>query len=204
MSRENDYPSMKLTAYRPSLFRQPLAWLYWHILGRSRKPRSLRDYTPDFVAVSSPSVQETDVTQKARGGPSLFLRHLDCGSCNGCELALHAVNTPLYDLPGHGIHFVASPRHANFLVITGPLTYNLKEIVITTLEQLPEQRIITVGDCAISNNEAAPFRGAYGVIPREEWPEALNGAIVQEIPGCPPDPNKILEALIKQARDDNP
>ena len=192
---------MKLTPYRP--FPLSRAGFYWHVLGRPRAPRPLPEYLPPSASPSASPQEPT--TTPARGGPALFLRHLDCGSCNGCELALHALNTPYYDLPGHGIHFVASPRHANILIMTGPLTYNLKDVALTTLEQLPQPRIIAVGDCAIGgkdDGENGPFRGAYGVMPRAEWPAALLDAIVLEIPGCPPEPGEILTALAQWAQDD--
>ena len=154
---------------------EPIQWALWAFLGRMPLP---------------PTRQPQAVS--AGRGRSLFLRHLDCGSCNGCELALHALNTPQYDLPGKGIHFVASPRHADVVVMTGPLTYNMVDAALATLEQMPAPRIIAVGDCAI---HGGPFRDAYGVVPVVERPRALTDPIIKRIAGCPPSPEKILQAL---------
>jgi Ni,Fe-hydrogenase III small subunit len=166
---------MKLTKYQPSIFNLK-EWLAWRILGKA--------HPPEWKGMDK---RERPSTQR-----SIFLRHLDCGSCNGCELALHALNNPFYDLPGHGIHFVASPRHADMLVITGPLTHNMQEAALTTLNQLPTPRALLVGDCAI---DGGPFRHAYGVINPEERPAELR-TFSNQVPGCPPDPQIILEKLI--------
>ncbi len=189
MNEHSAYKPMRLKKYSPSPFRDFRAWLYWHILGRPRTPQ-----------LSDLQESEREALAPPAGGVSIYLRHLDCGSCNGCELALQALNTPDYDLPGHGIHFVASPRHADVLIMTGALTYNLQTAALHALDQLPAPHIIAVGDCAI---DGGPFREAYGVIPREDWPEELLEAIVQKVPGCPPDPNDILEAL-QRLQDDRP
>src|SRR5688572_20729884 len=79
---------------------------------------------------------------------SLFVRHLDCGSCNACELELNALANPIYDTPSWGIHFEASPRHADILVLTGPYVRGLDVAARSTLESMPIPRIVTIGDCA--------------------------------------------------------
>ena len=168
---------MKLRPYNPSPFRHPWRWTLWTLMGRLPAP-------------------ETPPRPEPIQGPaqSLFLRHLDCGSCNGCELALHAVNTPNYDLAGQGIHFVASPRHADALVMTGPLTYNMLGPALEALAQMPVPRIVALGDCALGKG---PFQDAYGVVPFRERPSMLQQAVVQHIPGCPPHPAAILEAMMR-------
>jgi len=121
---------------------------------------------------------------------SLKLRHLDAGSCNGCEQELTALLTPFYDLQRHGIDLVASPRHADGLLLTGPITRHLEEAVRRTDAATPRPRLlIAVGDCACDGgfcaDSFAVHRGASGVV-----------AIDVRIPGCPPRPADILRALL--------
>lgn len=95
---------------------------------------------------------------------SIFIRHLDCGSCNGCELELNALNNPIYDLERFGIQFEASPRHADVLFMTGPFTRNLEEAARLTLQAMSEpSRIITIGDCA---RDGGIFKDSYAVTTR--------------------------------------
>ncbi len=124
---------------------------------------------------------------------SLFIRHLDCGSCNACELELSALANPIFDSAQWGIHFEASPRHADVLVLTGPYVRSLDKAARLTLEAMPVPRIITVGDCA---QEAGDFKNSYSVKP---YPEEIRQAIIAHIPGCPPAPEKILEAILQVA-----
>ena len=122
-------------------------------------------------------------------GRSLAIRHVDCGSCNGCELEIHALNNIVYDLERFGLHFVASPRHADVLLVTGPLSRNLREALDRTVEATPDPKfIVGMGDCAV---DGGVFKGSYAV-------EGGIGAAVAVdllIPGCPPTPNQILAGL---------
>jgi Ni,Fe-hydrogenase III small subunit len=128
--------------------------------------------------------------QAPAGRASVFLRHLDCGSCNGCELELQALSNPIYDIERFGISFVASPRHADVLVMTGPFTRNLAEAARLTFDAMSEPRqIIAVGDCA---DDGGVFKDSYAVCAR---PEDIEQAIVRRVPGCPPAPDQILAAL---------
>lgn len=120
---------------------------------------------------------------------SFSLRHLDGGSCNACELELHALSAPQYDSARFGIDFVASPRHADGLVLTGPVTHNLAEAVRTTVAAAPLPRlVIACGDCVCGRG---PFAGSYAVL---DSPSDATAADL-EIPGCPPSPQLILDAL---------
>lgn len=121
---------------------------------------------------------------------SLFIRHLDCGSCNACELELIALSNPIYDAARWGIRFEASPRHADVLALTGPYVRSLHRAALKTLEAMPVPRIITIGDCAGKSGE---FENAYGVMP---YPDEIRQAIIAHVPGCPPEPQKILEVLL--------
>ncbi|MDA8101475.1 MAG: NADH-quinone oxidoreductase subunit B family protein [Nitrospiraceae bacterium] len=120
---------------------------------------------------------------------SLQLRHVDAGSCNGCELEIASAFGPVYDAERFGARLVASPRHADGLLVTGVVTRNMAMPLLKTLEATPRPRVvIAVGDCALT---CGAFRGGYGVV----GPVADVVPVDIEIPGCPPDPTAILEAL---------
>jgi Ni,Fe-hydrogenase III small subunit len=120
---------------------------------------------------------------------SLQLRHVDAGSCNGCELEIASAFGPVYDAERFGVRLVASPRHADGVLVTGPVTQNMVTPLIKTVESTPQPRIvIAVGDCA---RDCGVFRGGYGVV------GAVSDVVPVDvsIPGCPPDPTAIIEAL---------
>src|SRR5271157_5515739 len=120
---------------------------------------------------------------------SLQLRHVDSGSCNGCEMEITSVFGPVYDAERFGARLVASPRHADGVLVTGPVTRNMAVPLVKTVEATPRPRVvIAVGDCA---RDCGVFRGGYGVV-------GAVGDVVPvdvSIPGCPPDPTAIVEAL---------
>lgn len=120
---------------------------------------------------------------------SLQIRHVDAGSCNGCELEVISVFGPVYDAERFGVRLVASPRHADALMVTGPVTKNMAVPLRKTFEATPSPKVvIALGDCALN---CGVFAGAYGV-------EGAVSDVVPvdlEVPGCPPDPVTILRAL---------
>jgi Ni,Fe-hydrogenase III small subunit len=127
---------------------------------------------------------------RVRLGRSLSIRQVDAGSCNGCELEIHALNNAFYDLERYGLHFVASPRHADVLLVTGPVTKNMREALGRTYNATPDPKwVVAVGDCAASGGL---FAGSY----------AVTGGVKDVVPvdlhiqGCPPSPSKLLSALI--------
>ena len=140
-----------------------------------------------------PVTEEAPRPARPPGGPlfrgSLQLRHVDTGSCNGCELEIASAFAPHYDAARFGARLVASPRHADGLLVTGVVTKNMATPLQKTLEATPKPRVvIACGDCAISGGI---FAGAYGI-------EADLDALVDidvRIPGCPPHPTAITEAL---------
>ncbi len=127
---------------------------------------------------------------RARLGRSLRIRELDAGSCNGCELEIQAVTGPVYDLERFGIQFVASPRHADVLLVTGPVSLNMVEALQRTYVAMPAPKwVVAMGDCAADGGWLA---GRYAVLGGAQ--HLLPVDLV--IPGCPPTPGKLLSGLL--------
>jgi Ni,Fe-hydrogenase III small subunit len=131
-----------------------------------------------------------DAAARHRLGRSLSIREVDAGSCNGCELEIHALNNAFYDLERFGLRFVASPRHADVLMVTGPLTKNMREGLERTYRATPDPKwVVAIGDCAV---DGGVFARSY----------AVEGGIANAVPvdlhisGCPPTPTRILRGLI--------
>lgn len=125
----------------------------------------------------------------ARPTGSVQIRHVDAGSCNGCEIELGAAFGPVYDAERYGARLVASPRHADAIVVTGPVTRNLAEPLRITYEAMPApRRVVAIGDCA---RNCGAFAGAYGVV------GAVSDVVPVdlEVPGCPPRPEDVVAAL---------
>ena len=123
-------------------------------------------------------------------GRALCIRHVDAGSCNGCELEIQALNNPYYNMEGAGIKFVASPRHADLLLVTGPVSVNMEEALRRTYDAMPDPKfVIAIGDC-----------GACGGVFGKSY--ASRGGVASVIPvnhtvtGCPPDPAKLLAGIL--------
>ena len=125
-----------------------------------------------------------------RLGRSLAIREVDAGSCNGCELEINALNNAYYDIERLGIRFVASPRHADVLLVTGPVTKNMREALERTYHATPNPKwVVSAGDCALNGG---CFAGSYAVVGgvSEVVPVDLH------IPGCPPSPEALLKGLL--------
>ena len=123
-------------------------------------------------------------------GRSLAIRQVDAGSCNACELEIAALTGPHYDLERFGLHFVASPRHADCLLVTGPVTRNMAEALRRTWEATPDPKlVIAVGDCA---RDGGIFRGSYAVVGGVGDVVPVDAVI----PGCPPTPMAILAGIL--------
>jgi Ni,Fe-hydrogenase III small subunit/Pyruvate/2-oxoacid:ferredoxin oxidoreductase delta subunit len=158
-------------------------------------PATGRGALVEVEAHAGPSLHESaeHLRKRIRGrlGRSLHVRQVDAGSCNGCELEIAATTNPLYDLERFGVHLVASPRHADVLLVTGPVTRNMEVALRRTYEAAPEPRIVVaVGACGCSGGifgEAtyAAVGGVDRVLPVDVY-----------IPGCPPRPQAILNGLL--------
>lgn len=122
---------------------------------------------------------------------SLAIREVDAGSCNGCELEIHALNNPYYDVERFGVHFVASPRHADLLLVTGPVSRHMEAALRGTWEATPEPRyVIAAGDCACHGGEFGASYASCGAV------EGIVPVDVR-IPGCPPTPEVLLRGILR-------
>ncbi|MDF0644183.1 MAG: NADH-quinone oxidoreductase subunit B family protein [Nitrospira sp.] len=120
---------------------------------------------------------------------SLTIREVDTGSCNACEMEMNALTNPVYDIERFGIHIAASPRHADALVVTGPVTVNMERALKVVYRQTPDPKlVIALGDCAIN---CGLFKGSYAVT----GPVERHVPVDVRIPGCPPRPEAIIEVL---------
>ena len=154
-----------------------------------RSPLPVAPPPASAAALAALAVQVEQAARR-RLGRSLAIRQVDAGSCNGCELEIHALNNPFYDAERFGLHFVASPRHADVLLVTGPVTANMREALERTYNATPNPKwVVAVGDCA---HDGGIFAGSYAVV----------GGVSAVIPvdlhigGCPPDPLQLLEGLL--------
>ncbi len=146
------------------------------------------------VAEPAPAAPEPLASAPAALAGSVQVRHVDAGSCNGCEIEVGAAFGPLHDAERYGARLVASPRHADVVLVTGVVTRNMAEPLRRTVEATPEPRVVVaVGDCA---RDCGVFRGGYGVV-------GAVGDVVPvdlEVPGCPPPPEAIIEAMRRVTR----
>jgi Ni,Fe-hydrogenase III small subunit len=123
-------------------------------------------------------------------GRALCIRHVDAGSCNGCELEIHALNNPLYNIEGLGIRFVASPRHADLLLVTGPVSKHMEVALRRTYDATPDPKlVVAVGDCGCTGGI---FGESYASCGRVSNVIPVHVAV----PGCPPSPIRILEGIL--------
>jgi Ni,Fe-hydrogenase III small subunit len=139
-------------------------------------------------------VREVDGESRRLFGRALAIREVDAGSCNGCEIEITGLTSPVYDSERFGIHFVASPRHADLLLVTGPVTRNMEVPLRKTYEATPSPKlVVAIGDCA---RTCGVFRGSY----------AVAGSVDQFVPvdafvdGCPPEPAAILRGILAALR----
>ena len=123
-------------------------------------------------------------------GRALCIRHVDAGSCNGCELEIHALSNPVYNIEGLGIQFVASPRHADLLLVTGPVSRHMEAALRRTYDATPDPKlVVAIGDCGCTGGM---FGENYASVGRVANVIPVDVAV----PGCPPSPNRILAGIL--------
>jgi Ni,Fe-hydrogenase III small subunit len=123
-------------------------------------------------------------------GRALTIRHVDAGSCNGCELEIHALNNPYYNIEGLGIHFVASPRHADMLLVTGPVSRHMEVALRRTYDATPDPKlVVAVGDCGCNGGVFGESYASCGAIGNVV-------AVDLRIPGCPPTPLALMQGIL--------
>jgi Ni,Fe-hydrogenase III small subunit len=154
-----------------------------------KRPLTEASPGPDETALAELAAS-VERAARRRLGRSLSIRQVDAGSCNGCELEIHALNNAFYDLERFGLRFVASPRHADVLMVTGPVTKNMREALQRTYNATPDPKwVVAVGDCAL---DGGIFAGSYAVV----------GGVSNVVPvdlhirGCPPRPVVLLKGLL--------
>jgi Ni,Fe-hydrogenase III small subunit len=145
---------------------------------------------PKDGAMVTELASRLEASSRRKLGRSLSIREVDAGSCNGCELEIHALNNVYYDLERFGLRFVASPRHADVLLVTGPVTHNMRVALERTYNATPDPKwVVAVGDCGF---DGGVFAGSY----------ACAGGVSAVVPvdlhirGCPPSPTALLQGLI--------
>lgn len=160
----------------------------FRILKKSLKTGCVTGQHP--AAAPLEEISTAEAKEKARlFHSSLAFRAVDTGSCNACEMEMNALANSVYDIERFGIHIAASPRHADALVVTGPVTVNMEHALKDVYQQVPDPKIvIALGDCAIN---CGVFRGSYAVT----GPVDRHIHVDVRIPGCPPRPVNILNAL---------
>ncbi|MBE9603525.1 NADH-quinone oxidoreductase subunit NuoB [Acetobacteraceae bacterium H6797] len=165
--------------------------MLWPRLARSltRRPETEPAPLPPDEMVEA-LAERLEAASRRRLGRSLAIRQVDSGSCNGCLLEIHALSNVLHDLERFGLRLVASPRHADVLLVTGPMTRNMAEAAERALACTPDPKwVIACGDCA---SDGGVFKGSYAI-------EGGVGAVLPVdlvIPGCPPSPAQLLEGLL--------
>ena len=138
-----------------------------------------------------------DAAVLARFGRALAIRHVDAGSCNGCELEIHALSNPYYNLEGLGIHFVASPRHADLLLVTGPVSRHMEVALRRTYDAMPAPKlVVAVGDCGCTGGI---FGESYASLGRVANVIPVDVAV----PGCPPPPRALMQAILTATKGAN-
>ncbi|MDO9072802.1 MAG: formate hydrogenlyase [Rubrivivax sp.] len=174
----------------------------WHVLRQLVRTGIVTEPPPQAAAADAAGDVAGEAAVAARIqvdildilGQALAIRQVDAGSCNGCELEIHALNNPYYNLEGLGIRFVASPRHADLLLVTGPVSRHMAEALRRTYEATPEPRlVVAVGDCG---RDGGIFGESYASCGRVANVIPVDAVV----PGCPPPPLDILRGILAVVR----
>ncbi|NDU85761.1 MAG: NADH-quinone oxidoreductase subunit B family protein [Ferrovum sp.] len=164
-----------------------MAGLLRQILSLGLLGEALPPTQPEWMSAEVDHIQQSVLRHFGR---SLGVRLVDAGSCNGCELEIHALNSPQYNLAGAGIRFVASPRHADILLVTGPVSRHMEEALKRTYDAIPAPKwVVAVGDCGATGGlfgeSYAVCGGVSRIIP-----------VTVTVPGCPPSPLRLLQGIL--------
>ena len=165
------------------------------LLFQSLVQMSLTEPAPplDDAALQEVGEALAKVTRR-RLGRSLSIREVDAGSCNACELEVHALNNPYYNLEGRGIKFVASPRHADMLLVTGPVTKNMENALRIAYDCTPDPKlVVAVGDCGCSGGVFGESYASCGAVERVV-------PVDVRVPGCPPAPLALMQGILAAVR----
>ena len=167
----------------------------WHVLKQIVRTGIVTEPAPavsdrDAVAIERIQHELLDIL-----GQALTIRQVDAGSCNGCELEIHALANPYYNIEGLGMHFVASPRHADLLLVTGPVSRHMETALRRTYDATPEPKlVVAIGDCGADG-------GIFGACSYASCGRVANVIPVDAVvPGCPPPPIEILRGILAAVR----
>ena len=170
----------------------------WHILKQIARTGIITEPAPGVDDAERAAVERIHRDILVILGQALTIRAVDAGSCNGCELEIHALNNPYYNIEGLGIRFVASPRHADMLLVTGPVSRHMDEALRRTYDATPEPKlVVAVGDCGCTGGIFGESYASCGrvanVIP-----------VDVTVPGCPPPPIEILRGILTSVQQRRP
>jgi len=170
----------------------------WHILKQITRTGIITEPAPGIDDAQGTAIERIHRDILLILGQALTIREVDAGSCNGCELEIHALNNPYYNIEGLGIKFVASPRHADMLLVTGPVSRHMDEALRRTYDATPEPKlVVAVGDCGCTGGIFGESYASCGrvanVIP-----------VDVAVPGCPPPPLEILRGILTAVRQRRP
>ena len=170
----------------------------WNVLKQIVRTGIVTEPAPQPADGDGAAVQRIHQDILAILGQALTIRQVDAGSCNGCELEIHALNNPYYNIEGLGIKFVASPRHADMLLVTGPVSRHMAEALRRTYHATPEPRlVVAVGDCGCTGGIFGESYASCGRVANVIPVDAT-------VPGCPPAPLDILRGILGAVRQRRP
>lgn len=166
----------------------------WHILKQIVRTGIVTEPAPDTEDAGPATVERIHQDILDILGQALTIRQVDAGSCNGCELEIHALNNPYYNIEGLGIKFVASPRHADMLLVTGPVSRHMQEALRRAYDATPEPKlVVAVGDCGCTGGIFGESYASCGRVANVIPVDLM-------VPGCPPSPEEILRGILSAVR----
>jgi Ni,Fe-hydrogenase III small subunit len=166
----------------------------WHVLKQIVRTGIVTEPVPEGIDADDTAIQRIQQDILDILGQALTIREVDAGSCNGCELEIHALNNPYYNIEGLGIKFVASPRHADMLLVTGPVSRHMEEALRRTYDATPEPKlVVAIGDCGCTGGIFGESYASCGRVANVIPVDVV-------VPGCPPPPLEILRGILSAVR----